>query len=80
MNTNTIETNVKASVKKSSNLNEITDKDFTIVDLVKINPDVSPFKVRSHVTKHINSGRYTLVGALKSGGRGKPSNLYRVKN
>lgn len=66
--------------RKPTAVTEITTKDFTIVDLSNANSTVKSPTVRAFVARNLASGRYTIVGTFKSGGRGKPANIYRVKN
>jgi len=93
METNTIENNtnttiitttlVKASGKKlgrkPTSITEILDKEFTITELVKVNPSVVTPTVRAFITRNVEAGRYILVRTQKNGGRGKPSNVYQAK-
>ena len=66
--------------RKPTAVTEITTLDFTIVDLSNFNPTVKSPTVRAFVARNLASGRYTIVGTFKSGGRGKPANIYRIKN
>lgn len=91
VNTNTVAvTEVKAvkSVKtkvpgklgrKPTTVAEITNDEFTIVDLEKANANVKSPTIRAFVARNVASGRYEVVATRKSGGRGKPANVYRVK-
>lgn len=65
--------------RKATAVTEITNKDFTIETLVAANPNVKPPTIRAFVARNVASGRYTVVGSHKSGGRGKPANIYRIK-
>lgn len=62
--------------RKPTQLNEITDRTFTVVDLVNINQNVKVPTIRMHVKRNLEAGRYVATGTLKSGKRGKPSVLY----
>ena len=64
--------------RKPTAVTEITTKDFTIVDLGNANSTVKSPTVRAFVARNLASGRYTIVGTFKSGGRGKPANIYRI--
>jgi hypothetical protein len=79
---NTNETNPAATTKrtgrKPTNVIEILDKEFTIVDLVNINSAVKSPTIRMFVTRNVESGRYTKVGTIKGGKRGKPATLFRL--
>lgn len=80
---NTVVTKVTTVAKigrKATVVNEITDKDFTIETLVAANPNVKPPTVRAFVARNVESGRYSVVGSHKTGGRGKPANLYRINS
>ena len=70
MNTNT--------GRKAAQLNEINDRDFTVVDLININTNIKAPTVRMHVKRNVAAGRYVATGTLKSGKRGKPSITYKV--
>lgn len=70
-------TNTKVS-RKATQLNEITDRNFTVVDLLNINTNVKAPTVRMHVKRNVAAGRYVATGTLKSGKRGKPSIVYTV--
>lgn len=71
-------TNTKLG-RKPTAINEISDKDFTIADLEKLNPNVKPPTIRASVARKVAAGAYAITGTLKSGGRGKPANIYRKK-
>lgn len=82
---NTANTNETAPVavtkrtgRKATNVTEILDKEFTIVDLVNINTSVKSPTIRAFVTRNLESGRYAKVGTLKGGKRGKPASLFRL--
>jgi hypothetical protein len=79
---NTNETTTVATTKragrKPTNVIEILDKEFTIVDLVNINSTVKSPTIRIFVTRNVESGRYTKVGTIKGGKRGKPATLFRL--
>lgn len=64
--------------RKSQEVKEITDRQFTIVDLVKINTEVKAPTLRQYVKRNVDAGRFVLVGSVKTGKRGKPSNLYTI--
>lgn len=66
--------------RRPTPVTEITTKDFTIVDLGNANSTVKSPTIRAFVARHLASGRYAVVGTAKSGGRGKPANIYRIKN
>lgn len=68
----------KRTGRKATNVTEILDKEFTIVDLVNINSSVKSPTIRAFVTRNLESGRYTKVGTLKGGKRGKPASLFRL--
>ena len=70
MNTNT--------GRKATQLNEINDRDFTVVDLININTNIKAPTVRMHVKRNVAAGRYVATGTLTSGKRGKPSITYKV--
>lgn len=63
--------------RKPTAVAEITGKDFTIADLEALNPNVKPPTIRAFVARQVDAGTYTIAGTLKSGGRGKPANIYR---
>lgn len=93
VNTNTVVTEVKAvqtiktkAVKtpgklgrKPTAVTEITGKSFTVADLEAANPTVKSPTIRAFVARNVASGRYEVVATQKTGGRGKPANIYRVK-
>lgn len=89
VNTNTVavtEVKVKTKTKATGKLgrkptavNEITGKNFTVADLVAANPSVKEPTIRAFVARNVESGRYTVVSTIKSGGRGKPANVYTTK-
>ena len=62
--------------RKATAVNEITDRNFTIVDLININTNVKAPTLRMHVKRNVANGRYTVVGTQKTGKRGKPSIVY----
>lgn len=66
--------------RKAAQLNEINDRDFTIVDLININANIKAPTVRMHVKRNVAAGRYIATGTLKSGKRGKPSITYKVNS
>ena len=69
----------KRTGRKATNVQEILDKDFTIVDLVKINTSVKSPTIRAFVTRNVTTGRYTKVGTVKATGkRGKLALVSRV--
>lgn len=92
VNTNTVVTEVKAvktiktkAVKTPGKLGrkptavvEITGKDFTVADLESANANVKSPTIRAFVARNVASGRYDVIGTQKTGGRGKPANIYRV--
>ena len=65
--------------RKPTAVTEITGKDFTVADLVAANPSVKEPTIRAFVARNVESGRYVVTSTLKSGGRGKPANVYTVK-
>jgi hypothetical protein len=82
---NTLNTNettpvatTKRTGRKATNVTEILDKEFTIVELVAINSSVKSPTIRAFVTRNVESGRYTKVGTIKGGKRGKPATLFRL--
>ena len=62
--------------RKATAVNEITDRNFTIVDLVNINSTVKAPTIRMHVKRSVSAGRYKISGSQKTGKRGKPSLVY----
>jgi hypothetical protein len=62
--------------RKATTVNEITDRNFTIVDLININTTVKAPTIRMHVKRNVANGRYTVTGNQKTGKRGKPSTVY----
>lgn len=62
--------------RKATQVNEITDRNFTIVDLVNINTNVKTPTLRIHIKRSVANGRYTVAGTQKTGKRGKPSIVY----
>lgn len=66
--------------RKPITVAEITDRNFTIVDLIKINADVKVPTLRMHVKRNVKIGRYVPSGTIKSGKRGKPSIVYTVSS
>jgi hypothetical protein len=62
--------------RKATAVNEITDRNFTIVDLININSSVKAPTIRMHVKRSVASGRYKISGSQKTGKRGKPSIVY----
>ena len=62
--------------RKATAENEITDRNFTIVDLININTTVKAPTLRMHVKRSVANGRYTVAGTQKTGKRGKPSIVY----
>mgnify|MGYP003339260797 CR=1 FL=1 len=70
--------NTNKTGRKPTQLNEITDRTFTVVDLININSNVKAPTVRMHVKRNVAAGRYVATGTLKSGKRGKPSIVYTI--
>jgi len=62
--------------RKATAVNEITDRNFTIVDLININANVKAPTIRMHVKRNVTAGRYKISGSQKTGKRGKPSIVY----
>jgi len=62
--------------RKATPVNEITDRNFTIVDLGNINTNVKTPTLRMHIKRSVATGRYTVAGSQKTGKRGKPSLVY----
>jgi len=62
--------------RKATAVNEITDRNFTIVDLININTNVKAPTIRMHVKRSVTAGRYKISGSQKTGKRGKPSIVY----
>lgn len=62
--------------RKATAVNEITDRNFTIVDLGNINTNVKTPTLRMHVKRSVASGRYSVTGNQKTGKCGKPSIVY----
>lgn len=72
--------NKNKSGRKATQVNEITDRNFTIVDLIQINAAVKVPTLRMHVKRNVKVGRYVPSGTVKSGKRGKPSIVYTLLN
>ena len=72
--------NKNKSGRKATQVNEITDRNFTIVDLININTTVKVPTLRMHVKRNVKVGRYVPSGTIKSGKRGKPSIVYTLSN
>jgi hypothetical protein len=66
--------------RKATAVNEITDRNFTIVDLININSSVKAPTIRMHVKRSVASGRYKISGSQKTGKRGKPSIVYTYES
>ena len=66
--------------KSKFNFVEITDRSFTLNDLKKMNPDIGSPTMTAFLNRQRKSGRYVLVPGVKSKGRGKPSNSYKLKH
>ena len=66
--------------RKATAVNEITDRNFTIVDLININTNVKAPTLRMHVKRSVANGRYTVAGSQKTGKRGKPSIVYTYES
>ena len=64
--------------RKPTDVTEITNKNFTIVDLQAVNQTVKAPTLRAFVARKVETGAYTVVGTQKNGGRGKPANIYSV--
>jgi hypothetical protein len=70
----------KRGRKSKFNFVEITDRSFTLNDLKKMNPDIGSPTMTAFLNRQRKSGRYVLVPGVKSKGRGKPSNSYKLKH
>lgn len=68
--------NTNKTGRKPTQLNEITDRAFTVVDLVNLNSNVKAPTVRMHIKRNVEQGRYVVAGTFKTGKRGKPSITY----
>jgi hypothetical protein len=68
--------NTNKTGRKPTQLNEITDRAFTVVDLINLNTNVKALTVRMYVKRNVEQGRYVITGTFKSGKRGKPSTTY----
>lgn len=66
--------------RKATAVNEITDRNFTIVDLININATVKAPTIRMHVKRSVTAGRYKISGSQKTGKRGKPSIVYTYES
>ena len=66
--------------RKATAVNEITDRNFTIVDLININANVKAPTIRMHVKRSVTAGRYKISGSQKTGKRGKPSIVYTYES
>lgn len=84
--TETVAVTTKATKSKSTGAKlgrkptavvEITGKDFTVADLEAANANVKAPTLRAFVARKVTAGEYSIVGTQKSGGRGKPANIYR---
>lgn len=64
--------------RKPINITETSDGKFSIVDLEKLNPTVKSPTIRAFVARNVSTGRYVVDSTLKTGGRGKPANIYRL--
>jgi len=53
--------------RKATAVNEITDRNFTIVDLININTNVKAPTIRMHVKRSVTAGRYKISGSQKTG-------------
>lgn len=62
--------------RKATQVNEITDRTFTIVDLGNVNTNVKTPTLRMHIKRSVANGRYSVAGKVKTGKRGKPSIVY----
>ena len=70
----------KRGRKSKFNFVEITDKTFTLNDLKSVNPGIGSPTMTAFLNRQRKSGRYVLVPGVKSKGRGKPSNSYKLKH
>jgi hypothetical protein len=68
--------NTSKTGRKAITVVEITDRNFTIVDLSNLNSTVKTPTLRMHVKRNLANGRYTVAGSQKTGKRGKPSTVY----
>lgn len=64
--------------RKPFKIKEIEDNSFSVVDLINLNSSVKAPTIRAYVARNVSSGRYVLVGSKKTGGRGKPANIYKI--
>ena len=71
----------KRGRKSKFNFVEITDKTFTLNDLKNVNPGIGSPTMTAFLNRQRKSGRYVSVpGVVKSKGRGKPSNSYKLQS
>ncbi len=71
----------KRGRKSKFNFVEITDKTFTLNDLKNVNPGIGSSTMTAFLNRQRKSGRYVSVpGVVKSKGRGKPSNSYKLQS
>jgi len=59
-------------------IKEIENNSFSVVDLINLNSSIKVPTIRAHVARNVSSGRYILIGSKKTGGRGKPANIYKL--
>lgn len=77
MNTNTnTNTNTNKAGRKLPAINEITDRSFTIIDLIAVNNNVKAPRIRGFIKRNVSVGNYVVIGTQKSGKRGKPAIVY----
>lgn len=62
--------------RKLPAINEITDRNFTIVDLIAVNNNVKAPRIRGFIKRNVSVGNYVVIGTQKSGKRGKPATVY----
>jgi len=63
--------------RKPRTIVEISDKTFTITDLLSLNSNIKVPTLRAFVSRRVVARVYSLVGTQPLSGRGKPANLYR---
>jgi len=60
-------------------IEEITTKEFSVSDLIKLNSNIKKPTIRAFIARNVMSGRYILIGTEKNkSGRGKPLNIYKL--
>lgn len=64
--------------RKPLKIKEIENNSFSVVDLINLNSSIKVPTIRAYVARNVSSGRYILIGSKKTGGRGKPANIYKL--